>query len=428
MKIAGLNDVDWNKYQGAHGLGEKLPEYIENLLSEDLEVRQQAQSTVREEITHQLSVYPVTPFVVKILVGLLSHPDHSDTFWLLDILNSVTSNCSYTLLYGNLSINNSYLRQCFETHNHITQGYQVYVLNIQHPMAEVRASAVRILARISEHNSTIRAKFKQILMTENDPVVRSIALLHISNLLPRSYRHRMRKLKQHYSDLIITYVSDKYDRLTQLIAAQSWQKIQEVHVYDGPKSVPDEIFQIYFDTLTNRIDLQKYPSHMNHREFELWDCLQPHLIFEKISLLGLDRTVPYLFLDSLSVEQVHYLGRELMERAFNRRSTSISEKENVSFRKWKHFNGWIDNSSPFNLAYSNAEQSSNTMQSSPDKIEYRIAATKRDYISGKPLAKWQKPVIRALVDCDKFWVIESNLFSFFYGLPDEREQLRKLLD
>jgi hypothetical protein len=36
--------------------------------------------------------------------------------------------------------------------------------------------------------------------------------------------------------------------------------------------------------------------------------------------------------------------------------------------------------------------------------------------------------IRAIVENDKFWELPTNLFSFFYGLPDSREALRQLVE
>ncbi len=40
----------------------------------------------------------------------------------------------------------------------------------------------------------------------------------------------------------------------------------------------------------------------------------------------------------------------------------------------------------------------------------------------------QGQALRAIVDQDKVWEIPTNLFSFFYGLPDSREALRALID
>jgi hypothetical protein len=36
-------------------------------------------------------------------------------------------------------------------------------------------------------------------------------------------------------------------------------------------------------------------------------------------------------------------------------------------------------------------------------------------------------ILQIIIDCDPFWQIPTNLFSFFYGLPDNRDELRKLV-
>jgi len=40
----------------------------------------------------------------------------------------------------------------------------------------------------------------------------------------------------------------------------------------------------------------------------------------------------------------------------------------------------------------------------------------------------QKHGIAAILNCEPFWQISTNLFSFFYGLPDNREKLRGLIE
>lgn len=51
----------------------------------------------------------------------------------------------------------------------------------------------------------------------------------------------------------------------------------------------------------------------------------------------------------------------------------------------------------------------------------------RKYRPGVPLKEEQRDILQAIVDCDPFWEISTNLFSFYYGLPDEREALRELV-
>jgi hypothetical protein len=40
----------------------------------------------------------------------------------------------------------------------------------------------------------------------------------------------------------------------------------------------------------------------------------------------------------------------------------------------------------------------------------------------------QKSALQAIVNSERFWSIPTNLFSFFYGLPDSRDELRALIE
>ena len=59
-------------------------------------------------------------------------------------------------------------------------------------------------------------------------------------------------------------------------------------------------------------------------------------------------------------------------------------------------------------------------------------STRRFYIPDKTLGTAlgptpQRQLLTAIANLDRFWEIPTNLFSFFYGLPDTREELRAFL-
>lgn len=49
------------------------------------------------------------------------------------------------------------------------------------------------------------------------------------------------------------------------------------------------------------------------------------------------------------------------------------------------------------------------------------------YHAGQRLTAKQSAALKTVLMCDVFWQTPSNLLSFFYGLPDDRDNLRKLL-
>jgi hypothetical protein len=62
-----------------------------------------------------------------------------------------------------------------------------------------------------------------------------------------------------------------------------------------------------------------------------------------------------------------------------------------------------------------------------DQIVYQESSV-FSYRLGNKLSDKQRLVLQTIADCEPFWEIPTNLFSFFYGLPDDREQLRKLAE
>ena len=424
-----LGEIDWIKHYGANRIGNELPKQIENLFSDDLAVREKAQAIVFEEIAHQNTVYPATPLVVPFLIKLLDIPDY-DVFWVLELLNKVMKGCFAQLGFGFSSkpyrISNQYLKRCYESYSNIALGYELFRGFSRHASAEVRYSAVNLLARIPERYSLTRFEFRRLLAVETNPVVTSLILMRLTDIVPwdrrpylsqRDTRLRPLLLKGLYIELIKPFMSDEQDRLTQLIAVQAWGKLQGTR----PLSVPDKVIDIYFEAFNHPIKIKNLVNYIRYNDFYLDDYVHPHLVLGKITSLGIGQIAQHLCSDILSAEYVHYLVRELLERISLDGYIKVSSFLLSDFRKWKHLDGGV--SSPFSYhEYQSDERIEN------NRIYYKTEKGKRHtYSAGKQLLIMYKREIQVIVDCNKFWEIESNLFSFFYALPDDREALQQLL-
>jgi len=60
-------------------------------------------------------------------------------------------------------------------------------------------------------------------------------------------------------------------------------------------------------------------------------------------------------------------------------------------------------------------------------VIYAYSTSNRHYTDAESLNSNQRLVLRIICDCEPFWELPTNLFSFYYGLPDEREALCELL-
>ena len=82
-----------------------------------------------------------------------------------------------------------------------------------------------------------------------------------------------------------------------------------------------------------------------------------------------------------------------------------------------------------------AQQFIDTGIMSPDQIPnldfYKFLDTALANVGGmfpeKLIMPNQKQILKAILNCELFWELPTNLLSFFYGLPDDRQKLRKLI-
>jgi hypothetical protein len=66
-----IGELDWARLLGAHGTAEAFPDLLTTLQSPRSEQRQEALLTLREMLSHQDTVYEVTPFAVPFLQEIL---------------------------------------------------------------------------------------------------------------------------------------------------------------------------------------------------------------------------------------------------------------------------------------------------------------------------------------------------------------------
>ena len=66
--------TNWNHLHHAYGLATDTPNHLQNLLSPNFDLRDDAVNHLFSAVVHQNTTYPVTPVVVQALLGLLHEP------------------------------------------------------------------------------------------------------------------------------------------------------------------------------------------------------------------------------------------------------------------------------------------------------------------------------------------------------------------
>jgi len=66
--------INWNHLHHAYGLATDTPKHLQNLLSPNFSLRDNAVNHLFSAVIHQSTVFPVTPVVCRALLGLLHEP------------------------------------------------------------------------------------------------------------------------------------------------------------------------------------------------------------------------------------------------------------------------------------------------------------------------------------------------------------------
>lgn len=424
--LEGLDKINWNRYWGAYSGGKAIPDNIRALISEDSEVRKAAQNDIREEISHQRSIYPATPYVIPFLIEILAANKSAEPYFLLRLLYDIAKNASETIGYYKV-IERHYTHSCFLAFQNILKGYNAYRLFLNHASPNARGIAARLLSINGEKHHISRGLLRRQLKQEQNAGVQISILFSLSRALNNFsgiQEQQQEYLQLGYSPIFLKFIKPEYHRLTRLAAAITSSDHAKID-----KEVTRQELDIFFDVLINPIPREEINAlgfSDNENDFARID-----FVLDKISRFIPEDIAPYLNDQRLNPLLVHYLGREVLDKFFSRIVTSVDNVERQTYWKWERFNGWLDKeqSAELNQSYSNIphDRLIEKILGTDKVINYGYSKHFSPYQKGKMLNTQQKSVIALLVNCEGFWTIKSNLFSFFYGLPDEREALRRLL-
>src|SRR5262249_24442619 len=140
------------------------------------------------------------------------------------------------------------------------------------------------------------------------------------------------------------------------------------------------------------LELTKPPRNTDNSNWTL-PLYEVNLLLQDLVLLSGETLLQVLHVPDLSREQAHLIVRCLLAQTF------LSSKRNP--RYWEQYFDFRgkDKGGLYSL-----EQV--TALDTPQR----------------------KNIIQAIIDTDVFWELPTNIFSFFFGLPDSREALQALLD
>jgi hypothetical protein len=395
-----LDTISWNRLRHCCGFATDIPDNLRLMLSPHSEDFELGLGELWGSVNLQGEINSTSPHVIPFMIEMLAESSFPHKARLFDYL---MEQIECTQNYARFSIGSVLFRYTADTYNNVSAGVDVYLRLLNDSDVEVRFSAARLLGELGEHAPRLRVKLRRALQKEQSGRVR--AELHwalakmVTFLTWKEYDLRLAYQKRFAGSL-----KTSTSREERIAAAVSWAKtMMSEEWHQRIKNLPDEIFPTLLDAFI-------YPLKSEKRI--------PFGYAEQV-LDSLVRLGSPILSDALKVKNLpppvaHTLGRELLDKLFERREVGNRQnyiERDISYMKWSSYESWWISHDVDRRIYNR-----NTNHPSP-----------RQYRADVPLAPFQKEYLKPLIDCRAFWKLETNVFSFFYGLPDSRDELRKLI-
>lgn len=372
-----LDSIDW-KALGSYPPGDpwNIPENVRRLLSDQPEVRQDALERLIDTGSHD-TIWKATPHILPFLFELLGYesaPDKAAIIQQLEyVLEEVALMHSYSMvvmrryvaIYDSFKERLPLLMRLLDADD---EPVRLAVLNVlRHMHDDTPAIEAVLLDRLQEaHSETEALRMLQTLYRLWKPAI----------AWPGGPQRTLLPLLQ---NLIDGHESRRV-RATAARLATFFPRELEWGNHALRETISALLAWEFFAQTT--MFESEYPGPI-HAQRVLTDIMR--LRNAQDILLGLLRD------PAISAEQAHLAGSALIASSY---ATS-------------HL--WHKNS----YTYSATEQG----------FFYRPQADRSLF-----LPNHVKPVLARLIGIDAFWAVPTNLLSFHYGLPDDREELRALLD
>lgn len=396
--LEGLDKINWAKHKGAYHLKEKLPAYIRDLASDDFETREKAFDNVIEEINHQGSIYDATPYVVPFLIELLSIDSVQEKERLLYQIFHLLNCCNDYLIHTR-GIGEPSIQNCFLTYQNLAEGVETFITCLDHPALEVRLSAVLTLSELKTQITRTRKALRKRYCIESDLELRAVFLVKLGSFYPFGYAPSAKRCRQKYEAWFLDLAESASELLIRLAASIAWARS---YPYGYRTSIPQPVLDAFIWGLgyTHPSGEIAWAVDLNLNSDGIIGCIKSWG-YEQMTLL--------LKSPTLTTANIHKLARELLDLSFDRKSTraQYGYENEISWKWWE-----------FEKAHLNT---------APKEMIYRHSDRPRYFSPSQKLDRRQREVIAAIVECDRFWELPTNVFSFFYDLPDSRNALRELI-
>lgn len=375
--LENADQIDWRSL-GYHVYGqhEQIPTEIRNLLDPDASVRESARGFLLGEGQDYGDIYDTTPHILPFLIAILHDQQSSDRVELLAHISSVAEHVFYP---HHISIHMK--RLCLATYTAFQAGLPTFSAMLAENSREVRHASIMLLQYMTDDVEYLFPILIEQFHIETEEDMK-IVLLYTLNALFTSLEWSRATLRNTYAPFFRKLLDSPISHTLRVAVARVVTELVGMYNSQNEKLFPEvaPILAKEFLERSSPLDTseQHYPDYHTQQIASDIIRLEPEPFFEVLQH------------PTINAKQAHELARSLLINAFYVHSQ----------KRWEYF---------------------------PDsKQEHKGRFYIAHYVH-HDVGPRTKAILQAIVDADKVWEVPTNLFSFFYGLPDSREALHTLI-
>lgn len=376
--LENVQHINWQNL-GVHIYSEanRIPNELRNLLSSDPQTRAGARGFLLGSGQDHGDIYDTTPYIVPFVIEVVGADDTPDKEDLLAHLSSIAEH-----IFSGRDLSVPKMRRYLHTYDGLKAGLPTFRQLLKHPDNAIRIATIDIMQYMTDDVELLVSELLGHFKSESDEHVQ-VAILQSMKRLLGSLGWNLDQAQQQSGPFLREIVETHTYYPVRVAAARAAIELVHPHARRYEMLSPD------VPALVSREFLERTQSI----DDLTWPLVDVENIVRDLVRLQPEIAIDVLQRPDLTTEQAQILTRGLLRSAF-------LSADQVRWN-WEYFPSFDKHGE--GLIY----------------VRHFAAAP---YI---PYGRTQ--ILEAIVNTDIVWQTPTNLFSFYYGLPDSRDALRRLL-
>jgi hypothetical protein len=406
--LEGLDSVDWTGLHHAYGVASDIPDLLIELEeTKDINSWLRVIEDFSNKIFHQATIYSATSATIPFLNQLVRQADSERMHYLLALIGYMLQESYLSGRWWHNRLPPTAFKSELAVYEVIAEAKDLYLGLLSHSDVRVRLLAVVICSNLRTV-SEIFDRLVERISLEIDPLLRGQIL---SELGGRWYFERTFEEQLKLRDYVLVIAQDVAQAPIVHLAARIVLADMHSPKYPIPQQLLDFLIQGYIHPIAFSPNAKRYGHAVSVAE--LFPFEKHHILDALVKLASIRLFDSGLFTlfehPELEAVDAHLVGRELVDYAFRR------------------YDAGYETGYPFRTRWFN-EQFPRQAYAVSYTYQNHRGVGRTHYWPRQKLTDRQEKVLSTIVNSDRFWSIPTNLFSFFYGLPDSRDELRALIE